>query len=117
MTGVNLVVKKMIRKYGETVQHKKRVSNDEGNGEVYYSYTVEEPKRGQFMQLTATDEIFQKYGVVKSGDWIATFLPDTDVNKGDLLYVGDAWLEVQQVIERKTSASVDYVECLLRHKV
>ena len=116
MKGVtSIIIKKMIRYYGQTVKHKRRISHTEG-GEVYYTYEVKEPKRGQFMQLTALDQALNRWGVQVDADYIGTFLPGTDIQEGDLLEVDESWYEVQNVMYRRTRGEVDYIEVLLRHK-
>lgn len=115
MSKADLFIRKMIRTYGQTVQHKKRVKNVEGE-EVFYSYVVQEPKRGQFSQITSTDQVFDRWGFRIEADMIGTFLPGTEVNEGDLLYVNDAWYEVLDRTVRKTGSKEDFVEVLLRRR-
>lgn len=105
----------MIRHYGQTVKRKKRVRNED-SGEVYYTYTVEEPIRGQFIQITPTDEMFNRWGRTIDADYIGTFLPGTKVLKGDLLEINDDWYEVENLVKRRTRGVTDYIETLLRRK-
>ena len=114
-SNIELIIKKMLRRYGQKVQHKKRIKNTEGE-EVYYTYEVKEPKRGQFMQLTALDQALNRWGVQVDADYIGTFLPGTDIQEGDLLEIDGSWYEVQNVMYRRTKGEVDYIEVLLRHK-
>lgn len=110
-----IILKKMIRYYGQTVQRKKRTRNVDGE-DVYYSYSVEEPIRGHFSQITPTDEAMSGWGLSLNADYIGTFLPGTLVEEGDLLYITDGWYEVQNKITRRTGEKDDYIEVLLRLK-
>lgn len=110
-----VIIHKMIRKYGQTVEHKKKVSiQSEGEEEV--TYEVQTPKRGQFDQLTGFSLMYDRAGYREEGDYIGTFLSGTDVWEGDLLKVDDIWLEVVSRMVRKTGGSEDYIEVLLRRK-
>ena len=110
-----LIIKKMIRHYGQEVKRQKRVRNEDDE-EVYYTYTVEEPIRGQFTQITPTDEVFNRWGRTIDADYIGTFLPDESLLEGDLLYVNDGWYEVVNLVNRRTKGITDYKEALLRRK-
>jgi len=112
---MRLYIKKMIRTYGQSVKRKKRVKHED-NGEVYYTYTDEEPVRGQFSQLTALDQAVNRWGVPVEADYIGTFLPGTEIYEGDLLYIDNAWYEVVNIMYRRTSGEVDYIEVLLRKR-
>jgi len=114
-SNIELIIKKMLRRYGQKVQHKKRVKNTEGE-EVYYTYEVKEPKLGQFSQITSTDQVLDRWGFRIEADMIGTFLPGTDINEGDLLYIDNIWYEVQDKVVRKTGDKEDFIEVLLRRK-
>lgn len=111
-----LYVKKMIEHYGQTVPIKRRIINNDKSGNVYYTYEIGEPVRGQFDQITATDEAIQRWGRYIECDCIGTFLPGTEVNEGDLLYINDGWYEVVSKVERRSKGEVDFIEVLLRRK-
>jgi len=114
-SNIEIIIKKMLRRYGQKVQHKKRIKNIEGE-EIFYTYEVQEPKLGQFSQITSTDQIMERWGIRIEADVIGTFLPDTDVNEGDLLYIDNEWYEVQDKVVRRTGDREDFIEVLLRRK-
>ena len=117
MTWTSIAIKKMIRQYGQEVEHKQRIETvNEDDGSVVYTYVVKEPKKGQFQQLTPMDQYVDRYGVKINADYIVTFVPDTEVSEGDLLYIDSNWVEVATKIERRTGIKVDYIELLLRKK-
>ena len=101
--------------YGQTVNRRQRIRTDV-DGDFIYTYVTKEPIRGQFTQLTATDEAVERWGFFVDADYIATFLPTTEVEEGDLLYLYDAWYEVENFVKRRTRGIVDYKEALLRKK-
>ena len=110
---VELYVKKMIRRYGRTVKRKARSVSSDGS----YEYTVAEPVRGMFSQIMPTDEVYYRFGVGLDAQYIGTFLPDTDIEIGDLLELeDDVWYEVITKAERKTGRRVDFIEVLLRRR-
>ena len=109
-----LNIKLMIRKYGEDVQHKKKVTTDIGNGEEEISYIIQTPKRIQWIQITPYDEKINKFGKHIEADYLASSLPSTDINEYDLLYIDSHWCEVQNKIIHKTGMYSDYSEYLLR---
>jgi len=116
MSGSNLVIKKLIRKYGQEVQHKKKIETVT-DGEREISYEVQTPKKGMFNQILPEDLITDRYGYHVTADYIGTFLPGTDISEGDLLYIDNYWLEVQNVMYRRTGSTVEYIEVLLRKKI
>jgi hypothetical protein len=117
MTGQqNITIRKMIRTYGQTVQRKRRVRTIDSNGDYTYSYELMEPITGQFTQLTATDESAMHWGFAVDADYIATFLPNSDVKEGDIYYLDDGWREVQNFVARSTKGRIDFIEALLRTK-
>ena len=116
MSYVDIFIKRMINKYGQTVKHKRRVEVDLGAGEIEIEYTVQEPKTGQFSEITPLDEILDRMGRRVEADYIGTFLPDTDVLEGDLLEINGAWYEVQNLFQRRTAGTIDYLEVLLRRR-
>ena len=111
-----LTTKLMIRKQGETVQHKKRITTDIGNGEVEYEYVVQEPKRGQFLRISPFDNTVNQWGQRIEADCIGTFLPGTDVGNNDLLGLTDAWYEITDTITHRTGGHDDYIEVLMRRR-
>jgi hypothetical protein len=115
MSVEKLYIKKMIKHYGQEVMRKKRTKNYNGD-EVYYTYSVEQPVKGHFMQITPVDEMLMNWGFEKTCDYIATFLPDTEIEEGDLLNIDDNWYEVSQKITRRTGEKVEYIETLLKLK-
>jgi len=111
--SVDILVKKMIRRYGRTVKRKARTVADDGS----YTYTVSYPVRGQFSQITATDEVFYRFGVALEADYIGTFLSDTEIEIGDLLELQpDEWYEVVTKVTRYTGSKADFIEVLLRRR-
>ena len=112
----NLTVMMMIRKFGETVPHRKRVKTviDASAGEYEYNYEDQEPKRGQFNEIMPYDELMTRFGVKSEADYLGTFLPDTDVAEGDLLYVHGYWMEILNLYRHRTSGTIDYLEGLMR---
>lgn len=116
MKVTGLYIKLMIRKYGMTVEHRRKTTIDKGGGLVEYEWTVMEPIRGQFNQITPYDTTYNRYGAPIDADYIGTFLPDADIEEGDQLYVNDNWLEVDTKFPRKTGDKTDYIEILFRRK-
>jgi len=115
MSVQKIILKKMLRYYGQTVQRKRRIRNVDGE-DIYYTYEVEEPIRGHFSQITPTDEAMAGWGISLNADYIGTFLSGTLVEEGDLLYIVDGWYEVQTKIIRRTGEKAGYIEVLLRRK-
>jgi len=103
-----------IRRFGETVQHKRRVKTDLGEGEFEYSYEVMEPIRGHFNEIMPYDETMTRFGVKSEADYLGTFNAGADVKEGDLFYFDDKWIEAVNVFEHKTGGAVDYIESLMR---
>jgi hypothetical protein len=116
MSYIGIIVNRLIKKYGQTVNHKRRTQVDLGNGEVEYDYEVQEPKTGQFSQITPLDIILNRFGERVEADYVGTFLPGVDILEGDLLEIDDNWYEVQNVMTRRTSGIPDYIEVLLRRR-
>ena len=116
MSYIGILISRMIKKYGQTINHKRRTQVDLGNGEVEYDYEVQEPKTGQFSQITPLDIVLNRFGERVEADWIATFLPGTDILEGDLLEIDDQWCEVQNIFHRRTSGVEDYLEVFLRRR-
>jgi len=112
---MKLIITKMIRRYGQTVKRQKRIRHKD-NGEVYYTYTVEEPIRGQFTQILPTDEAYNRWGRSIEADYIGCLLPGTEIYEGDLLYINDNWYECTTMAKRRTRGIVDYIEILLVRK-
>jgi|WetSurMetagenome_2_1015567.scaffolds.fasta_scaffold28364_4 hypothetical protein len=108
------VIQRMIRMYGEDVQHKKRVKTDLGDGEAEYSFVLQDAKRVHWTQATAMDETTYKFSKLPEADYLATALPETDISEYDLLYLDNSWCEVMTVFLRKTGINTDYMEFLLR---
>jgi hypothetical protein len=108
-------IKLMIRKYGVDLPHKKKVITNIGDGEKETSYVVQSPKRGQYSEITPLDLLIMSWGMQPEGDYIVTFLPDTDVSAGDLLYIDDNCCEILEApFNRKTGSKVDYIEVHVR---
>lgn len=112
--ATRIYINKMIRKYGQTVQHMRKTTIDKGDGLVEIEYVSQEPKRGNFAQLTGFDTIWDRLGYRIEADYIGTFLPDTDLQEEDRLYIDDHWYEIDTIIPRKTGEIIDYLETLLR---
>lgn len=111
----DLNIKLMIRRYGQELPHKKKVTTDIGDGDIEISYVLQSNKRGQVVELTALDTLVAKWGQRLEGDYLATFLPGTDIHEGDLLYVNGAWCEIlEHPLDRCTGGVVDYMEAHLR---
>ena len=108
------VIQRMIRMYGEDVQHKKRIKTDLGDGEAEYSFELQDVKRIHWSEATAIDESIYHMGKLTEADYIATALPETDISEYDLLYVDSYWCEVITKFYRKTGINTDYLEFLLR---
>jgi hypothetical protein len=104
----------MIRMYGEDVQHKKRIKTDLGDGEAEYSFVLQDVKRVHWTEATAYDETTYKFSKISEADFLATALPETDINEYDLLYLDGSWCEVMTKFYRKTGIYTDYLEFLLR---
>ena len=111
-----LTIKLMIRKYGEDVQHKRRVKTDLGGGEAEYTYEVQEPKRIHWSEISPLDTTVYPFGNRIEADFIATALPNTDIMEYDLLYFNDSWNEVITLINHKTGTITDYMEFLIRRR-
>lgn len=114
--GMAITVKKMIRKYGELVEHKRRVTTNMGEGIVEYEYQVLEPILCQFSQLTGVQDTVYLMGEIQEADYYITFLPDADVEKHDLLLLDGDWCELVSKMPRKTGANIDYFESLARRR-
>lgn len=110
------MIRYMIRKYGQDLPHKKKVSVDMGNGEYDIFYKANTNKRGQVNQISPLDVAVNKYGQRIEADYIVTFLPDTDVHHGDMLYIDDCWVEVVDWFDRRTGGKKDYIECHCRRR-
>jgi ASC-1-like (ASCH) protein len=106
---------KVLRKYGQEAQLKKRVEK-KIDYQTVYEYSDPILVRGQFLQITPYDIQYQTFGRVEVGDWIATFKPDVDISEGDLIILDNDTLEVQNVILRKHGSKTMYKEVLLRKK-
>ena len=109
-----LTVKLMVRKFGETVPHKRRVKVDLGDGEVEYTYDVMEPLRGQFNEIMPYDETMSRFGVKSEADYLGTFIGNADIIEGDQFFYHSIWLEVLNKFEHRTGGAIDYIECLMR---
>ena len=110
----DLAIKLMIRKYGTTMEHRRKLKTDLGDGDYEESWEVKEPKRGQFIQITASDTVFYMWGQKIDADAIATFLPGTDILEKDQFKFNDIWYEVDTKFSRETGGVEDYIEVLLR---
>lgn len=115
-SGLRTTISKMIRKYGQDVQHKKKIVVDLGNGQEEIDYVIQDTKRGQFTEVTPLDNMFEHYGITVEADYIGTFLPDVVFAEGDLLYIDDQWLEVMTVFKHRTAGAINYIEVLLRRR-
>ncbi|MEM2262554.1 MAG: hypothetical protein QXK24_08900 [Ignisphaera sp.] len=111
-----LYIKKMIRHYGQTVPIKKRKVLIDEQGNAFYVYEQDEPVRGHFNQITPTDEAIQRWGRYIECDCIGTFLPDTNIEEGDQLFINGAWYEVVNKVVRSTKGKADFIEVLLRRR-
>jgi hypothetical protein len=106
---------KVMRKYGEEAQLKKRIEK-KVDYQTVYEYSDPVLVVGQFLQIMPYDLQYQPFGRAMVGDWIATFKPDVDISEGDLIILGNDILEVQNVILRKHGSKIMYKEVLLRKK-
>jgi len=113
---MELIIKIMIRRYGEDVNHKQRVKTDLGDGEAEYSYEVKEPKRGQFKKITPEDETVNRWGRRIEADAIGTFPVGTKVYESDLIELDDGWYEIDKKITHRTGGVDDYIEVFLRRR-
>jgi len=112
---ISTIVRRLIRKYGIELIRKKRIETIEDNERVY-SYGTQEIVRGQVSQLTGYAESWEMPGLQIRADYLVTFLPDTEIEVGDLLKIGDEWTEVVEKLYRKTGRKVDFIECLCRRR-
>ena len=106
---------KVMRKYGEEAQLKKRIEK-KVDYQTVFEYSDPILVVGQFLQIMPYDLQYQPFGRAMVGDWIATFKPDVDISEGDLIILGGDTLEVQNVILRKHGSKIMYKEVLLRKK-
>lgn len=108
----------MIRRYGVDIAHKKKVITDIGDGEVEISYEIQEPKRGQYTEVTPLDTLVGRWGQRVEADFIVTFLPEMNahISEGDLLYLDGSWTEVLDKFPRLTGSVIDYLEIHTRRR-
>ena len=115
MSYIRASVRLMIRKYGQTIMHKKKVIVNYPDGDSEFTYKIQPSKRGQVIELTPLDILVAKFGNRVEGDYLVTFLPNTDINEGDLLYLNGHWCEVMEhPLERSTAGKVDFLEAHCR---
>lgn len=117
MSGyMRLSIKMMIRRYGVDLPHKRKVSTDIGGGEIEVTYELQEPKRGQYTEITPLDTLQGRWGQRLECDYIVTFLPEllTQLTEGDLIYIDNAWVEILDKFDRYTGKNLDYIECHCR---
>ena len=112
---IQTIVMKLIRKYGQKLTRKKRIETIE-EGERVYTYSTPEVIVGQVSQLTGYAESWEMPGLQIRADYLVTFTPDTEIEIGDLLKIGDEWTEVVEKLYRRTGSNVDFVECLCRRR-
>ena len=112
---ISTIVKRLIRKYGVELIRKKRIESIEGHERVY-TYGDQEIVRGQVSQLTGYAESWEMPGLQIRADYLVTFDPETEIEVGDLLKIGDEWTEVVEKLYRKTGGEVDFIECLCRRR-
>jgi len=109
---ISTIIKKVISRYGQYIIRKPRkVTEDRG-----YYYGEQEVIRGQVSQLTGYTESWEAPGMVIRADFLITFPPDVTVDKGDLLKINDEWVEVVEVLKRRTGNRIDFIECLCRRR-
>ena len=112
---ISTIVRKLIRMYGQELIRKKRLESIEDNERVY-TYSESEVIRGQVSQLTGYAESWEMPGLQIRADYLVTFTPEVEVEIGDLLKIGDEWVEVVEKLYRKTGNKVDFIECLCRRR-
>lgn len=115
LLSLRTVVKRLMKKYGEEVQLCKRITKTVNN-QVVYEYSEPVIVLAQIEQIIPYDYILEKYGSIPTGDYLATFLPEVDVNEGDLIIYQGQKLNVENVIYRRHKGVVIYKEAVLRKK-
>jgi len=108
-------LRKTMRKYGEEAQLKKRIEK-KVDYQTTFDYSDPVLIVGQFLQIMPYDVQYSPFGRTQTGDWLATFKPETDISEGDLIILNGDTLEVQNVIPRKHAGKTIYIEALLRKK-
>jgi len=109
------LMKKILKKYGRELIIRKRVETIV-NDEVTFTYSSPSIIRGQVSYLTGYAESWERPGLFIRADVLTTFLPNTDVNIGDLIKIDDEWFEVVELAKRTTGERLDWIECLLRRR-
>ncbi|RLF22421.1 MAG: hypothetical protein DRN15_09020 [Thermoprotei archaeon] len=112
---ISTIVRKLIRVYGQELIRKKRIETIEGDERVY-TYSEPEVLRGQVSQLTGYAESWEMPGLQIRAEYLVTFAPETEIEVGDLLRIGDEWVEVVEKLHRKTGNKTDFIECLCRRR-
>ncbi len=109
------IVRKIINRYGRELIRRERIETIEENERVY-TYGDPEIVHGQVSPLTGYAESWEMPGLKIRAEYLVTFAPGTEIEVGDLLKIGDEWTEVVEKLERRTGASIDFIECLCRRR-
>jgi hypothetical protein len=110
-----LSLKKLFRKYGDSIQILRRTETIDNDGRVVYTYPNTISTYGLLYSASGLRETWYEIGFKEDIDYVICLDATISIDVGDLILLSNNYkLEVREIIPRTVGYKTDYLEILGR---
>jgi len=113
-----LVLKKLIRREGETISILNRTETEDSDGRVTYAYTNTITTKGLVYDASGVRQSWYEIGFNEDIDYVLclnAYEMETTISVGDLVTLSNGnKAEVREILPRGVGFNIDYQEILLK---